>query len=196
MDEMGIERSPSMGIGMGFVVTQAKHCTGVERTFSANQIIVSKTDCGGRITYANDVFLSLSGYTEGELLGRPHNLIRHPEMPRVVFKMLWERIGAGNEAFAYVINRSKNGDHYWVFAHVTPNFDANHQIVGYHSSRRVPRPGIMDHIRPFYAKLHQVEQETGHNAEAMAKSGAMIEELYRSVGASSYDEFIITFGQE
>ena len=179
----------------GFV-EQTMHCTGVERTFSTDQIIVSKTDCAGRITYANDVFLQLSGYTEKELLGKPHNLIRHPDMPRVVFKALWDTISTGNEIFAYVINRAKNGDHYWVFAHVTPNFDANHNIVGYHSSRRVPRPGILEHIRPFYAKLMQVEAQMGRTNEAMAKQWTMIEELYRSVGASSYEEFIITFGQE
>ena len=173
-----------------------RQCTGVERTFSVDQFIVSKTDCAGRITYANDVFLEVSGYAEAELLGRPHNMIRHPEMPRVVFMLLWDTISVGKEIFAYVINLAKNGDHYWVFAHVTPNFDADGKIVGYHSCRRVPRPGILDHIRPFYAKLHQVETRIGRTSEAMAASGAMIEELYRSVGASSYEEFIITFGQE
>ena len=180
----------------GGALEKTLHCTGIERTFSTDQIIVSKTDCAGRITYANDVFLDISGYTEAELLGKPHNMIRHPEMPRVVFKLLWDTIQTGNEVFAYVINRCKNGDHYWVFAHATPNFDANHNIVGYHSCRRVPRPGVLEHIRPFYAKLYQAEQQIGRTADAMVKSASMIEELYRSAGYSSYEEFIITFGQE
>ena len=176
-------------------MTNSKHCTGVERTFSVDEIIVSKTDCQGRITYANDIFLRISGYTEAELLGKPHNLIRHPNMPRVVFKLVWDNIQAGHEVFGYVLNRCKNGDHYWVFAHVTPNFDADGHITGYHSCRRAPRPGIIDQIAPVYAQLAEVERQAGHTAEAMAKSGALIEDLYRKLGYGSYEEFIITFGQ-
>ena len=176
-------------------MTTPKSCTGIEQTFSADEIIVSKTDCQGRITYANAVFLRLSGYTEAELLGKPHNLIRHPDMPRVVFKVVWDTIQSGNEVFGYVLNRCKNGDHYWVFAHVTPNFDAQGRIIGYHSCRRSPRPGIIDQIAPFYAQLVAAERQSGHNAEAMAKSGAMIQELFQSLGFQSYEEFIITFGQ-
>jgi PAS domain S-box-containing protein len=101
-------------------MSKAVHLTGVERTFVENEIIVSKTDLKGRITYANDVFIKLAGFTETELLGQPHSIIRHPEMPRCVFKLLWDTIAEGGEIFAYVVNRSKNGDHYWVFAHVTP----------------------------------------------------------------------------
>ena len=177
-------------------MVRSLQCTGVERTFSPDEIIVSKTDCQGRITYANDVFLRLSGYKEDELLGKPHSMIRHPDMPRVVFKVVWDTIKAGKEVFGYVLNRCKNGDHYWVFAHVTPNFDPSHQIVGFHSCRRVPRPGVIDQIAPVYAKLLEAENQIGRTDEAMAKSGGMIAELFQSLGFSSYEEFIITFGQE
>ena len=96
--------------------------TGVERTFGEDEIIVSKTDLTGRITYANDVFLRISGYAEAEVLGQPHSIIRHPGTPRAVFSLLWRTIESGREIFAYVVNRAKNGDHYWVLAHVTPTF--------------------------------------------------------------------------
>ena len=86
--------------------------SGMESLLGEENIIVSKTDLQGRITYANRTFLEISGYTEAELLGAPHNLIRHPEMPRCVFKYLWDTIRAGNEAFAYVVNLAKNGNHY------------------------------------------------------------------------------------
>ena len=73
--------------------------TGVEKTFQPDQIIVSKTDLQGRLTYVNDLFVEISGYQESELIGQPHNVIRHPSMPRSVFRLLWERISAGQEIF-------------------------------------------------------------------------------------------------
>ena len=107
--------------------------TGVERTFGADEIIVSKTDTKGRLTYVNQLFQTIADYKEDELIGQPHNIVRHPDMPRCVFKLLWDTIASGNELFAYVVNRCKFGDHYWVFAHVTPTFDAQGQITGFHS---------------------------------------------------------------
>ena len=98
--------------------------TGREVRFDEEELIVSKTDAQGRITYCNDVFIRISGYTERELLGAPHSLIRHPDMPRAVFKLLWDTIASGEECFAYVVNRAKSGDHYLVRAHLTPPLHA------------------------------------------------------------------------
>jgi len=109
---------------------------GTEVIIGDNEIIVSKTNLKGRITYVNDVFRRVSGFSEEELLSEPHSIVRHPDMPRCIFKLLWQRLGAGEEVFAYVKNRCKNGDYYWVFAHVTPSRGLNGQKVGYHSSRR------------------------------------------------------------
>ncbi|HMO11052.1 MAG TPA: PAS domain-containing protein, partial [Actinotalea sp.] len=109
--------------------------TGVERTFGADEIIVSKTDPKGRITYANQVFLRVSGYREDEVVGQPHSIVRHPDMPRAVFALLWETIQAGREIFAYINNLAADGAHYWVFAHVTTS-RAGGALVGYHSNRR------------------------------------------------------------
>src|SRR5689334_2578922 len=94
--------------------------TGVERTFGADEIIVTKTDPRGVITYANEVFLRVSALTEAEAAGQPHSIIRHPDMPRAVFKLLWDTLGERQEIFAYVKNLAADGAHYWVFAHVTP----------------------------------------------------------------------------
>ncbi len=112
--------------------------TGIERTFDDNDLIVSKTDLKGRVTYANPTFLHVAGFTEQEILGEPHSVVRHPDMPRSMFKFLWDTIEAGTEVFAYVINRARNGDHYWVYAHVTPSYDLTGKMIGYHSTRRVP----------------------------------------------------------
>jgi len=137
----------------GDQVAEQRFLTGKERTFPESEIIVSKTDVQGRITYVNDVFLSVSGYLEDEVIGKPHNVIRHPDMPRCVFKLLWDKIQAGQEIFAYVNNRAKNGDNYWVFAHITPSFDASHKIIGFHSNRRSPRREALAKVTPLYAQL-------------------------------------------
>ena len=98
--------------------------TGTERTFGEDEIIVTKTDLRGVLTYANDVFLRISALTEDEAIGQPHSLIRHPDMPRAVFKLLWDTLKERKELFAYVVNLASDGAHYWVLAHVTPSFDA------------------------------------------------------------------------
>ncbi len=163
--------------------------TGVERTFHPDEIIVSKTDTKGIITYANKLFLSIADYTEEEVLGQPHNMIRHPDMPRCIFELLWQYISQGKEIFAYVVNLAKNGDHYWVYAHVTPNFDDNKNIIGYHSSRRVPNPSIMPIIKELYADLLKIEKGNSSPKEALATSMGYIENMLKEKGVS-YDEFI------
>ena len=165
--------------------------TGVERFFDEDEIIVSKTDLKGRITYANQVFQQVAGYTEEELLGVPHSIVRHPDMPRCVFKLLWDTIEAGQEIFAYVINRAKNGDHYWVFAHVTPSFDEQGNIIGYHSSRRVPRREAIEAITPIYKALLDKEAEFENRKEGMAASFQVVVDLLTSKGIG-YDEFVFS----
>ncbi|CAL1125542.1 unnamed protein product [Cladocopium goreaui] len=152
--------------------------TGHERTFHEDEIIVSKTDLKGIITYANLVFQRVSGFTEQELLGKPHNIIRHPDMPRCVFKLLWDTIAQGNEIFAYVVNLSKNGDHYWVFAHVTPSFDNQGNITGYHSSRRVPEKAAVDQVVPIYKMLLEKEASYANWRDGMqAATETLLEHL-------------------
>jgi len=139
--------------------------TGVERRFAEDDVIVTKTDLGGRITYANEVFLNISSLSEKRAIGAPHNVIRHPDMPAGVFRLLWQTIKQGREIFAYVLNRATNGDHYWVFAHVTPSFDQAANLVGYHSNRRVPdRKLVSQVIEPLYADLLKVEKAAGIDA--------------------------------
>ncbi len=166
--------------------------TGVERFFDDDEIIVSKTDLKGRITYANDAFLEIAGFKEKEVLGHPHSMIRHPDMPRCVFKLLWDTLGAGNEIFAYVVNMSKNGDHYWVFAYVTPTLDASGNIVSYHSSRRVPKAGVIDSvIKPLYKSLLEEEAKHANRKDGMNASFQMLLNLLEKKGVC-YDEFIFS----
>ena len=160
------------------------HVTGVEVYFEADDIIVSKTNKQGYITYANDVFLDIAGYTEAEVLGKPHSVIRHPDMPRCIFKALWESIQSGEEIFAYVMNRAKNGDHYWVLAHVTPSLSASGEVVGYHSNRRVPnRSSLEGTIIPLYQKLLQLEAAGGRK-QGLEDSSAHLAKLLDDKGMS------------
>lgn len=131
--------------------------TGAERHLHEEELIVTKTDLRGRLTYANDVFLHFSALTEDEAVGQPHNIIRHPDMPRGIFLVLWERLQAGQEIFAYVKNLAHDGVGYWVFAHVTPTFDATGEIVGYHSMRRAPRRAALRAVEELYAQMRAHE---------------------------------------
>lgn len=169
--------------------------TGVERFFGDDDIIVSKTDLKGRITYANKVFLDISGYKEEEVLGQPHSMIRHPEMPRCIFKLLWDALTTGKEIFAYVNNRAKQGDNYWVYAHVTPSWDNNGSIIGYHSNRRVPERKILEgEIFPLYRELKQIEGKQANKKQGMLNSEQKILSLLDELGMG-YDEFMATIGQ-
>ena len=163
-----------------------------ERLLHPDNIIVSKTDARGIITYANREFMDVAGYQEGELLGKPHSIVRHPDMPRCVFKFFWERIEAGHEIFAYVKNRAKNGDFYWVLAHATPNYDKNGGIQGFHSSRRAPNRGALDQvIIPTYRALLEVEQSAIDRKEGMSKAYQVLVDTIGKTGMD-YDQWIYT----
>lgn len=165
--------------------------TGHERFFDESEIIVSKTDLKGHILYANETFLNIAGYTEEEILGQPHSIIRHPDMPRCVFKLLWDTIRDGEEIFAYVKNMAKNGDHYWVFAHVTPTLDASDSIVGYHSNRRVPGREQVALFEEVYGNLLREENRHADWRVGMEAAEKMLLDLVGSKGMK-YEEFIFS----
>jgi PAS domain S-box-containing protein len=166
--------------------------SGRERHFDADEIIVSKTDVHGIITYANSVFIRVSGYTEAELMGQPHSIIRHPDMPRGVFKLLWDTVQAGREIFAYVNNMAANGDNYWVLAHVTPSFAGDGTIVGYHSNRRVPERVAVDAVQGLYAKMLDAERRCGSDKQAAVRaSTALLADALATAGME-YDEFVFS----
>lgn len=163
--------------------------TGVERSFDPAEIIVSKTDARGFITYVNDVFIRVSAYSESELVGRPHNLIRHPDMPRSVFSLLWDTIAGGVEMFAYIVNLAADGGHYWVLAHVTPTFDTAGKIGGYHSNRRVPDRDAVAEVSEVYADLCRIEAEHQHPKAAIeAGRSALGQVLARR--RQTYEEYV------
>lgn len=140
-----------------------------------NDLIVSKTDLAGRIIYVNAAFERISGYSRAQALGKPHNLVRHPAMPRAVFGYLWERLAAEQEIFAYVVNRTLKGGFYWVFAHVTASRDAHGKVVGYHSARRAPNRLALPEIEALYAQLRTLEADRRDRAIVASSMARLLE---------------------
>ncbi len=165
--------------------------TSHESPLGDDELIVSKTDPRGHIIYANDVFLRVAMASEKEVLGEPHCLVRHPDMPRGIFKLLWDRLESKHEIFAFVKNMAKNGDYYWVFAHVTPTLDSSGKIIAYHSSRRKPSKQQIAKIAPIYASLLDMERKISNPKEAANASYNALQDLMKQQG-TTYDEFIFT----
>lgn len=165
--------------------------TGREIRYDTELLIVSKTDRHGRITYANRAFEQVSGYTHNELIGAPHSLLRHPDMPRCVFKFMWDTILSGEEIFAYVKNMARSGDHYWVLAHVTPSFDRNGAIIGFHSNRRCPERVAVERAEALYASLRQVEAGASSKTEAVELGLRALKSTLNSLG-KAYDELVFS----
>jgi len=155
-----------------------------EKQLSADEFIVSKTDKNGKIIYGNKIFIKISGYSEAELLGKPHSILRHPEMPKIIFKYLWDRMKAKKEIFAYVKNLCKDGSYYWVLANVTVTLDANDNVIDLHSVRRKPSSKAMQVIPALYKELLEAEKSGG-----MEASEKLLNSTLKAKG-ESYDDFV------
>lgn len=151
--------------------------------------IVSMTDLKGIITYGNRIFIEFSGYSESELLGTQHNIIRHPDMPRAVFKLLWDKIQNREECFAYVKNMAKDGSFYWVFTNVTPTFDQAGNVTGYFSVRRKPKQSGVQTASAVYAAMLEAEKKAGP-ANAIAAATKVLVNILNEKGLS-YDELVL-----
>ncbi|WP_139453444.1 PAS domain-containing protein [Campylobacter armoricus] len=156
-----------------------------EKILEPDTLITSKTDLKGNIIYANDDFLKYAGYKMEEILYKPHNIVRHLDMPRTVFKCLWDFIQDGKEIFAFVKNKTKFDDYYWVFTNVTASFDEQGNIINYYSVRRKPKREAIPTIEQVYKNLLEVEQRNG------IKAG--VDELMKIVNSygMSYNQLIL-----
>jgi len=141
----------------------------MELVLQKGERIVSKTDIYGNIVDANELFEKYSGYKKSEIIGKPHNIIRHQDMPRVVFRLLWVKLYNDLEINAFVKNRSKNGDYYWVYATASPIFNkTTHQKTGYISIRKAANPDAIKQISQIYDALKEMEL-TDNNDYAKSK---------------------------
>ena len=159
--------------------------TNKEIKLSPKRYIVSKTDAKGIIEYGNDYFVEISGYTEAELIGKPHSIVRHSDMPKIVFKMMWDRINKGQNIIAVVKNLSKSGDHYWVVTEFEPKVDPiTNEIISHTAFRKAAPQAAIDAIEPIYAKLLELEKEGG-----MITSENYLRSFLEEQN-TNYDEFI------
>ncbi|STA74478.1 PAS domain signal transduction sensor protein [Campylobacter lari] len=156
-----------------------------KKILTSDVLITSKTNLKGEIIYANEDFLTYSDYKIDEILYKPHSIMRHPDMPRTVFKYLWDNIQIKREVFAFVKNKTKFNDYYWVFANVTASCDVNGNILDYYSVRRKPKREAIKTIEEIYKILLRKEKDEG------VKSG--VEELDKIVKSHgmTYNELMM-----
>lgn len=141
---------------------------GNEYPVNTTQLIVTKTDIYGNITHTNDVFCEISGYSKAELMGVDHNIVRHPDMPSIVFRLLWAKLLDGQEVYAFVKNLRKDGRYYWVFANVKPTTDKYGGINGFISVRKSANKNGVAQIERIYRKLKSLESPGNYGQAATA----------------------------
>jgi len=161
-----------------------------EKIMDENDFIVSKTDTKGFITYCNRIFVNMAGWSRDELIGANHNIIRHPDMPRIAFKIAWDLISQKKEFFGFVKNLRKDGGYYWVLAYITADVDLNGNIIGYSSFRKRPSRIAIEEITPIYKQLVDAEKDGGMDA-----SYRLLKELLKANDdnvVSKYHELVFT----
>jgi len=149
-----------------------------------DDVLISETDPKGIITDANDIFVSISGYSKEELVGANHNLIRHPDMPRVMFKVVWDHIKDRENIMAIVKNLRKDGKYYWVITDFVTKVDENRNVVNYTAYRRAPKDCVLRTIEPMYKALKAIEDFAGMEAA----EHFLMDFLERR--GESYDDFV------
>lgn len=137
--------------------SRAIYVTDNELPFPEGRLIVSRTDLNGILTHANDAFVEISGYARSELIGQPHSILRHPDMPRAAFKDLWDTLNAGKKWHGYVKNLCKDGSYYWVYATAVPNI-RDGKVVGFASVRRAPSRRKIEEMTALYQQMRMAEQ--------------------------------------
>ncbi len=156
----------------------------IESSFGLDELFFSITDPKGVILTGNDVFQKVAKMNHDELIGRPHNVIRHPDMPRVIFKAVWDTIKAGKPFVGYVKNMAKDGSYYWVLAAIYPVMDEEGKILRYISIRLKPSSSIFELIPDLYKQILQVEIKDG-----MEEAAAFMQKKFKELGFENYEEF-------
>ncbi|MEN9786528.1 MAG: hypothetical protein RLZZ299_1792 [Pseudomonadota bacterium] len=163
--------------------------TGIQTEFPRSTILVSKTTPTGVIIYANPEFCDVAGYSLAQLLGKPHSMIRHPDMPRAVFSLMWETLKDGREFFGYVVNRCADGNHYWVFAQVVPDVDPDTgEIISFHSTRRWADPQACMRATEVYRTLLQAESVERSPRQAVVAGRQALQDILARAGMT-YEEW-------
>jgi PAS domain S-box-containing protein len=147
-------------------------------------MIVSKTDARGIISFGNDNFVKVSGYPETELIGTPHNILRHPDMPKAIFYLMWQKIQRGKNIMAIVKNLSKNGDYYWVTTDFEIRRDRDRKIQSYLAFRQAAPRYVVKEIESLYTIMLDIEEKLGMDESLLYLEG------YLDERGMSYEEYI------
>jgi len=158
--------------------------TNVENIVKSTDLIVSKADAEGNITYVNPIFMKISGYTQGDLLDKPHAILRHPDMPKVIFKYLWENLKEGRDVVAYVKNLCKDGSFYWVMATLKVAKNPDGSFRNYMSTRKSITDSAKETIISLYENLLEIEKSDGVEASEKALNAFLDEK-----GVTDSDSF-------
>ncbi len=169
---------------MSAISLRPKKILNEEIPLEENKYIMSKTDKKGFITYANDYFIEISGYSKEELIGANHNIIRHPDMPKIIFRLLWERILKGENIYALVKNLAKDGRYYWVLTDFEIEKNRLGNITGFYAFRKAPPRKAIEKIIPLYEKLLELEKKGG------IKASSNYFEKFLEEKNLTYDEYI------
>jgi len=162
-----------------------KNINNNEKKLGENDFIVSKTDTKGKIIYCNEIFTKMAGYPASDLIGANHNLIRHPDMPRIAFKLAWDLIQSKQEFFGFIKNLCADGGYYWVLAYITADLDSSGRIISYTSVRRKPPQTAIDTIIPIYKLLVDAESTGGMDASGKILNDFLTEHKL------DYNEFVM-----
>ena len=160
-----------------------------EKIVTSVDLIVSKSDAEGKITYTNPIFMKISGYSPSELLEKPHSILRHPDMPKAIFQYLWENIKEGRDIVAYVKNLCKDGSFYWILATVKVAKNPDGTFRNYMSTRRSITDAAKESISALYAQLIEVEKSNGAEASYEALLNFLSDNSI--VDSNSFNEFML-----
>ncbi|MEE9350491.1 MAG: PAS domain-containing protein [Flavobacteriaceae bacterium] len=130
-----------------------------------NKVIMSKTDYKGLLQYANDYFIEICGYSNEELIGKAHNIIRHPDMPKVIFKTLWNKLHKGKNLYAIVKNKTKDGNYYWVVTKFETTFDKEGNIISHYARRKAVPTKVREIAESIYKTILEIEKHDVNVAE-------------------------------
>lgn len=166
--------------------TEEKLVLNEEIKWDKTKTIVSKTDTYGSILYTNDAFCETSEYKKVELIGEPHNIIRHPDMPKVTFKVLWQALKKGENFHVIVKNLTKTGKYYWVITDFTIDKTPEGEIKGYTARRKAVPDSVVEKIAPFYQTLLEIEQQKGEKASELYFEAYLNEEI-----GKNYNDFVV-----
>ena len=162
-----------------------------EVQWDKTKTLISETDVKGTITNVNDVFCAVAHYSASELIGQPHNLIRHPDMPKLIFKLLWDNLKVGNNFVGVIKNLAKTGEYYWVVTDFEMRRDAMGNITHYIGRRKsVPEAAINNYLAPFYESLLKMEKIGG------VELSSLFFKNYLTKQGKDYIDFVISIMSE